>query len=248
VRSFLPSFLTLESYSYGPDYETSKSAGKGPELDDSEDDTYVLSLSGLFIVWAAYVFLAIVLMNVLIAMFSKTFDLVYENADREYFLKRAELLFEWKYAVPFPPPFNLFEPIFMACFCFYSLLLEACRSVGRLLCRADEVEEIPGTGSTDIPDAGSTDIPDAENTAADEFAFDKDFIVPPEDRREWIKRVLKDFDENRELGTEQQLFQFKHVVLKGQKGAATKMDVQYKQLEAKIDAQQKLLEKLLEKV
>ena len=42
--------------------------------------------------WVAYVFLAIVLMNLLIAMFSKTFDLVYENAEREHFLKRAELL------------------------------------------------------------------------------------------------------------------------------------------------------------
>jgi hypothetical protein len=45
------------------------------------------------------------------------------------------------------------------------------------------------------------------------------------------------------------------VVLKGQKGAATKTDAQYTQLEAKmesqqklLDAQQMLLEKLLEKV
>jgi hypothetical protein len=191
-------------------------------------------------VWAAYVFLAIILMNLLIAMFSKTFDLVYENAEREHFLKRAELLLEWKNGNICPPPFNVLEAIWY---------------LGRFLCRADEEEDIPGAGSTDIPDAASTDITAAASTAPDEFAFDKDFIVSPEKRREWIKRVLKDFEENRELGTEQQLFQFKHVVLKGQKGAATKTDAQYKQLEAKmdaqqklLDAQQKLLEKLLEKV
>ena len=34
-------------------------------------------------------------------------------------------------------------------------------------------------------------IPDAASTASDLFAFDKDFIVPPEERRECIKRVYK---------------------------------------------------------
>ncbi len=173
--------------------------------------------------WAAYVFLAIVLMNLLIAQFSKTFDVVYENADREYFLKRTELLFEWKYASACPPPFNVIED-------WFKILTVLCFVIGVTTTGVADKEE-------DIPVAGNTD----------KFVFDKDFIVPPEDRREWIKRVLKDFEENRELGTEHQLSQFKHVVLKGQKGAAAKMDVQYKQLEAKIDAQQKLLEKLLEK-
>ncbi len=185
--------------------------------------------------WAAYVFLVIILLNLLIAMFSKTFDLVYENADREYFLKRAELLFEWKQATVCPPSFNVIEDICKILKRFARDLQKDCQK--HMI--ADEEE--------DIPEAGST--------PPDEFAFDKDFIVPPEERREWIKRVLKDFEENRELGTEQQLSQFKHVVLKGQKGAATKVASQYKQLEAKMDAQQKLLdtqqkllEKLLEKV
>ncbi len=188
--------------------------------------------------WVAYVFLAIVLMNLLIAMFSKTFDLVYENSDREYFLKRAELLFEWKQATVCPPPLNWIEGIWKV----YTVLF---RLFGKD--RPHEVASMISAEEEDIHDTGSTD--------PDEFAFDKDFIVPPEERSEWIKRVLKDFEENRELGTEQQLFQFKHVVLKGQKGAARKTDAQYKQLEVKmdaqqklLDAQQKLLEKLLEKV
>ncbi len=178
--------------------------------------------------WVAYVFLAIVLMNLLIAMFSKTFDVLYENAERLYLLKRAELFFEWKHATVCPPPFNVIENIWT-------------------LVKPWSTRELIRNEEECIPDAG--------DTAPDVFAFDKDFIVPPEERRESIKRVLKDFEENRELCTEQQLSQFKHVVLKGQKGAATKMDAQYKQLEAKmdvqqklLDAQQKLLEKLLEKV
>ena len=185
--------------------------------------------------WAAYVFLVIILLNLLIAMFSKTFDLVYENSDREYFLKRAELLFEWKQATVCPPPLNFIEGIWK----IYTLY----RSFMRNEFHPREMAYMISAEEEDIHDTGST--------APDEFAFDKDFIVPPEERREWIKRVLKDFEENRELGTDQQLFQFKHVVLKGQAGAATKMykmDAQYKQLEAKMDAQQKLLEKLLEKV
>jgi hypothetical protein len=178
-------------------------------------------------VWAAYVFLAIVLMNLLIAMLSKRFDLVYENAEWEHCLKRAELLLDWKYANICPPPVNVIADI---CKLFKHVLRYCQRDM-----IADEKE----------------DILDSENTTADEFAFDKDFFVPPVERREWIKRILKDFEENRELNTEQQLSQFKHVVLKGQKGAAIKMTAQYKQLEAKIDTQQKLLEtqqKLLEKL
>ena len=191
--------------------------------------------------WVAYVFLVIILLNLLIAMFSKTFDLVYENSDREYFLKRVELLFEWKQATVFPPPLNFIEGIWK----IYTLYRSFMRN--EFHPREMEMAYMISAEEEDIHDTGST--------APDEFAFDKDFIIPPEARSEWIKRVLKDFEENCELGTEQQLFQFKHVVLKGQKGAATKTDAQYKQLEAKmdaqqklLDAQQKLLEKLLEKV
>jgi hypothetical protein len=189
-------------------------------------------------VWAAYVFLAIILMNLLIAMFSKTFDLFYENAEREHFMKKAELSYEWKSANVCPPPLNVIEDI---CIVIRKGYLFSQQSSSE---RENDLPDSENTASSER----ENDLPDAENTVADEFAFDKDFIVPPEKRREWIKRVLKDFEENREIGTEQQLFQFKHVVLKGQKGAATKMAAQYKQLEAKIDAQQKLLEKLLEKV
>jgi hypothetical protein len=137
---------------------TSESAGKGPALDDSKDDTYVLGLSGYFIVSAAYIFLVIILLNLLIAMFSKTFDNFYENADREYFLKRAELLFEWKQATVCPPPFNVIEDI---CKIFGHFVRDIQRECQKHMI-ADEEE----------------DIPDAGNTAPDEFSFDKDFIVP----------------------------------------------------------------------
>ncbi len=66
-------------------------------------------------------------MNLLIAMFSKTFDLVYENAEREHFLKRSELLLEWKNGNIWPPSFNVLESIWY---------------LGRFLCRAGGEKQI----------------------------------------------------------------------------------------------------------
>ena len=59
------------------------------------------------VVWTVYALLVIVMANLLIAMFSKTFDLIFENARQQYFLKRAELLIKWEDAPQFPPPFNV---------------------------------------------------------------------------------------------------------------------------------------------
>jgi len=61
--------------------------------------------------------------NLLIAIFSKTFDLVFENARQQYFLKRAYLLVEWKDAPQFPHPFNV------PCD-----LLRVCRRLGECFC------------------------------------------------------------------------------------------------------------------
>ena len=47
---------------------------------------------GVSVVWTTYALLVIVMANLLIDMFSKTFDLVSENTLPHYFLKRAELL------------------------------------------------------------------------------------------------------------------------------------------------------------
>jgi hypothetical protein len=135
--------------------------------------------------------------NLLIAMFSKTFDLVFENARHQYFLKRAELLLEWQDAPQFPPPFNV------PCD-----LWRVCRKLANwFCCKEEDLAE-----NTD-PDSGKKKEDETEfpNT---EFPYVRDFIVQqPEKRREWIQQVLKDLEEG-EQGTEEQLNRFKNLVMK----------------------------------
>jgi hypothetical protein len=135
--------------------------------------------------------------NLLIAMFSKTFDLIFENARQQYFLKRAELLLEWEDAPQFPPPFNV------PCD-----LLRVWRRLAEWFCckKGDQKK-------TTDPDSGKTKEHETEfpNT---EFPYVKDSLVPqPEKRREWIQQVLKDLEEG-EQGTEEQLNRFKSLVMK----------------------------------
>jgi hypothetical protein len=134
--------------------------------------------------------------NLLIAMFSKTFDLIFENARQQYFLKRAELLLEWQDAAQFPPPFNV------PCD-----LLRVWRRLAEWFCCKKEDHQ----KNTD-PNSGKgkyeTEFPNTE------FPYVEDSIVPqPGKRREWIQQVLKDVQEG-EQGTEEQLNRFKYLVMK----------------------------------
>jgi hypothetical protein len=135
--------------------------------------------------------------NLLIAMFSKTFDLIFENARQQYFLKRAELLLEWQDAPQFPPPFNV------PCD-----LWRVWRRLAEWFCCKEEDQK-----NNADPDSGKkgkyeTDFPNTE------FPYVEDSIVPdPGKRREWIQQVLKDVQEG-EQGTEEQLNRFKYLVMK----------------------------------
>jgi hypothetical protein len=156
--------------------------------------------AGVNVVWTTYTLLVIVMANLLIAMFSKTFDLVSENARQQYFLKRAELLLEWKDAPQFPPPFNVLCDLF-----------RVCRRLGECFCDTEVREGATLAKNTD-PDNGKkkedgTEFPNTE------FPYVQDFIVPlPGKRREWIQQVLKDLEEG-EQGTEEQLSRFKYLVM-----------------------------------
>jgi hypothetical protein len=151
--------------------------------------------SGAIVVWTAYALLVIVMANLLIAMFSKTFDLVSENELPQHFLKRAELLLEWQDAPQFPPPFNV------PCD-----LLRMCRRLAECFCaRKDKQEDRPNSGEKKQDE---TEIPNTE------FPYDKEFIVLPDKRRDWIQQVLKDLEENGGQGTEEQLNRFKYLVMK----------------------------------
>jgi hypothetical protein len=136
--------------------------------------------------------------NLLIAMFSKTFDLIFENASQQYFLRRAELLLEWKDAPQFPPPLNV------PCD-----LWRVCSRLAECFCSKEEDKK----KETD-PDSGTKKKDEAEFPNTD-FPYVKDLIVPQPDKRgEWIQQVLKDLEEG-EQGTEEQLNRFKYVVMKG---------------------------------
>jgi hypothetical protein len=134
--------------------------------------------------------------NLLIAMFSKTFDLVFENARQQIGLKRAELLLEWQDAPQFPPPFNV------PCDFWY-----VCRKLANWFCCKEEDQK----KNTDPNSGKKKDETEFPNT---EFPYVSDTIVPqPEKRREWIQQVLKDVEEG-EQGTEEQLMRFKYLVMK----------------------------------
>ncbi len=85
-------------------------AGKGAPL-ELVDGSW--GLQELFILYAAYILLLIALVNLLIAQFSKTFDTVFENSTKEYLLRRAELLMEWKHIL-YPAPFNVVAVLWCA--------------------------------------------------------------------------------------------------------------------------------------
>ena len=154
-----------------------------------------IGAAGASVVWTSYALLVIVMANLLIAMFSKTFDLVSENALPHYFLKRAELLFEWEDAAQFPPPFNVLCDLWSMCW----------RLAECFCAREDKPEDLLNSSEEEKDE---TEFPNTE------FPYDKEFIVLPDKRREWIQQVLKDLEENGEQGTEEQLNRFKYLVMK----------------------------------
>jgi hypothetical protein len=172
--------------------------------------------------------------NLLIAMFSKTFDLVFENARQQYFLKRAELLLEWEDAPQFPPPFNV------PCD-----LLRVCRRLAEWFCCKEEApaeNTVHDSGEKNSNETG----PEFPNT---EFPYDQnDLIAPqPEKRREWIQQVLKDLDEG-EQGTEEQLNQFKYLVMKRLIRSEKNMEEVTKNIDALRQEVTQLLEQLNKKL
>ncbi len=85
-----------------------------------------------------------------------------------------------------------------------------------------EIEKDPASGKIRKEE---TEFPNTK------FPYDKDFVVPPEKRREWIKKVLEDLEENGEQGTEEQLSKFKNVVMKTLSRVQKKLETQEKLLE-----------------
>jgi hypothetical protein len=72
--------------------------GQGPDVSSVTASSSVLLSVGS-------VLLSVLLLNLLIAMFSKTFDTIVENSTQEYLLQKAQLTFTWARAPRMPPPF-----------------------------------------------------------------------------------------------------------------------------------------------
>ncbi len=72
--------------------------GQGPDISSVTASSSVLLSLGS-------VLLSVLLLNLLIAMFSKTFDTIVENSTQEYLLQKAQLTFLWARAPRMPPPF-----------------------------------------------------------------------------------------------------------------------------------------------
>ncbi len=72
--------------------------GQGPDISSVTASSSVLLSFGS-------VLLSVLLLNLLIAMFSKTFDTIVENSTQEYLLQKAQMTFVWMRAPRMPPPF-----------------------------------------------------------------------------------------------------------------------------------------------
>jgi hypothetical protein len=72
--------------------------GQGPEME-------IRSLAGSSSVLLSVgtVLLAVLLLNLLIAMFSGTFDIIIKNSTHEFLLQKAQLTFSWVHAPMLPP-------------------------------------------------------------------------------------------------------------------------------------------------
>jgi hypothetical protein len=73
---------------------------QGPDISSvTASSTVLLSLGT--------VLLSVLLLNLLIAMFSKNFDAIVENSAQEYLLQKAQLTFSWLRTPRMPPPLSL---------------------------------------------------------------------------------------------------------------------------------------------
>jgi hypothetical protein len=74
--------------------------GQGPSFNDYDESSW-------FLLSFASIMLVVMLINLLIAMFSKTFEDVRENSSIEYQMQLLDLSFLWSQKTILPPPLNL---------------------------------------------------------------------------------------------------------------------------------------------
>ncbi len=200
--------------------------GQGPDISSVTASSSVLLSIGS-------VLLSVLLLNLLIAMFSKTFDTIVENSMQEFLLQKAQLAFVWIRAPRLPPPLAFplaLKDLLMA--------LVARRISCFRKCCAGWSSDKDGHEPVEPP-APTFDrlhffkiifpkeIPssiDRENLAAFEAwskqAFDMQYMKECEEKYpSWGKQVLADLEENAEFNSEAQMDKFKSRMLRGMETA-----------------------------
>jgi ankyrin repeat protein len=188
--------------------------GQGPDISSVTASSSVLLSVGS-------VLLSVLLLNLLIAMFSKTFDTIVENSTQEYLLQKAQLTFTWARAPRMPPP--------LAC----ALVLRdwvmnmVARHVGiensRAWCSFWEYDGALNAQRVEPPP------PTFDKKHFYEIVFSKTIHVweaKPEHGAQWMQecdaeyetwceQVLTDLEENAEFNSESQMDKFKSRMLCG---------------------------------
>ena len=161
--------------------------------------------------WALYasgsVLLGVLLLNLLIAMFSKTFDIIVENATQEYLLQKAQLTFLWARAPRMPPPLNI--PVALR-----DLIM---RVLARSVFTSDKFSDFC-TGNYSQKDVIGLGF----STSALNFDFNKKafqrifpFNKGTQKFKAWVDKIMDDLEQNGEFNSEAQMDKFKSRMLRG---------------------------------
>jgi hypothetical protein len=205
--------------------------GQGPPISSLSASSAVLLAVGSFL-------LTVLLLNLLIAMFSKTFDSIHENSKQDYLLIRAQIFFGYMYSTTFPSPFALISRIIATVIsliyqflCLFSCIQPCLESIKTklnsqfpklqtfelfVLPKFDRKDFFVIAFAKDIPDG----IADGDRESIKEwkarYKNDPQFIVECEARYElWCKEVLQDWEEKSEFNSDAQMDRFKSRMLRG---------------------------------
>jgi len=199
--------------------------GQGPDIGSVTASSSILLSIGS-------VLLSVLLLNLLIAMFSKTFDTIVENSTQEFLLQKAQLTFAWKRAPRLPPP--LASPVAVRDWAMNMVARHVWRNKTFAVWFAGWKKVYNPDGSDSYVEPEEEPLPTFDrlhfhqivfaNEPEDEIKNDSTKLEEwkaqhPKDCDEaykpWCKQVLEDWVENAEFNSEAQMDKFKSRMLRG---------------------------------
>jgi len=195
--------------------------GQGPDISNVTASSSVLLSIGS-------VLLSVLLLNLLIALFSKTFDTIVENSTQEYLLQKTQLTFTWLRAPRMPPP--LACPLALRDWAMNMLARHVWRSKNFIWCCAgwdwdykERVEPPPPTFDRKhfygivLPKEKHWETEqEHERNAAKREEWSAQWMKECDAKYEaWCKEVLYDLEANAEFNSEAQMEKFKSRMLRG---------------------------------